>query len=361
MSEQVNADSLLRDRAMDFCLSADKGIVHGVGDESIAVITRLSSLEEDDDHYVGNVLRRTCEAAGKAACQTGCALRGSADYLENFDKQCADRNLVEAFSDFGLDPNTVLMVAVTGNDVGFGDEELKYEEEGRLTYNPEGFGELPGFNAFFARASEVPAIGSRLADCAHIEFEFKDSEGETVIGFEHGTRPNMYGSGSYAFDLNGQKVSYTHYVMAKALAHYGADPSSMKLRVSSSIKPENFVKRFDTEENLESHIPGWFEDGFAANTTNPAWQPGMPTQDEEGNKDVWHADARGLILRDITEAMQALGVPEENVTSEPMLDPADTHGEFSSYEKKFYGDTRDLYLVAHHTAINLKNDTICGL
>lgn len=335
------------------------GIVRPVGEESLAVITRLNPTEENLE-YVGNILRRTCVAAGEASCVAVCVLREAdpEEYRRNEARRCADRNLAQGLESYGIRPEDVLMVAVTGDEVGFGDKLAEYRDAGKLKGNPEGWAELPGFNAFFARASEVPAIGSRLADCAHFEFEFKDSEGNTVIGFEHGTRPNMRGEGKFGsecivngkpgFDADGRPASYTEHVLAAALAHYGADPESVRIRLSSSIKPTNFVKHFDNREKMEEHIPGWYDAGFVTNVTNPDWQPGDPITPT----DEWHADARGMILHDVRQTMVNLGIPAENLVHDSMLDPADSDGEFSSYENRDrYGDLRDLYMVAHKTAI----------
>lgn len=325
---------------------AGLGIVHPVGSESIAVITRLNPTESNPEH-VGNVLRRTCSALGEQACQKTCALREAAEYVRSSKDQCADYNLKEGLEALGIDPKDVLMVGVTANEVGFGDELDSYREAGTLKDNPDGWQELPGFNAFFARAEEVPAIGSRLADCAHFEFEFKDRDGKTVIGFEHGTRPNMAGSGAYKFEVDGEPASYTHHVLDQAIRHYGADPESFQIRLSSSIRPENFIKHFDSEEKMEGHIPGWYESGFATNASNPEWKPG----DLMNPEDDWYADARGMILHDIDEAMEQLGIPKEQFIAEDMLDPADTDGEYSSFQNKgTHGDYRDLYLIAHKSA-----------
>lgn len=339
-------------------LDAQLGIVRPVGEESVAVITRLNPTEESPNR-AGNILRRSCQIGG-VACKEECVLRkeaegsngpGVAEYPANPDKLCADRNLAEALEGMGIEPRKVLMVVVTGDEVGFGDQLHDYQSAGRLQVNPEGWAELPGFNAFFARPEEVPAIGSRLADCAHFEFEFKDRDGKTVIGFEHGTRPNMAGPTAYKFEEDGRPVSYTHHVLTRAIDHYGSDPASFRIRLSSSIRPENFVKYFDSQEKMESHIPGWLEAGFVENVSRPDWQPGDPIMSE----DAWHADARGLILHDINEAMEVLGIPPEQFVADDMLDPADTNGEFSSYERRSeFGDFRDLYMVAHQSALKTK-------
>jgi hypothetical protein len=324
--------------------NAYPGILSRVGKHTEVFISRLSPTPENPE-YAGNILRRTCAAyAGELSCQATCQMRDVAPEAQivNAEKNCADGNLRDALTELGLETSKVLMVAVTGDKVGFADKLDEYTGIGEVKYNPEGWREIPGYNAFFSREKEVAAIGSRLADCAHLSFEFKDGDGDIVFGFEHGTRPNMFGSSDYKFEVGGRKVSYTEYVLAEAMKHYNADPTGFKIRLSSSIKPTNFVKHFASEEQRESHIPGWFKDGFAWNESNLAWQEG----DEHQPDDTWLADARGLILRDIKEAMQNLGIPEEALDAENMLDPADTNGEFSSYENRnSHGDYRDLYLV----------------
>ena len=324
------------------------GLVHPVGEDSVAIVTRLNPTEEQPE-YVGNILRRTCEVVGEAACKDVCQLRGvdPQAYALNDAKKCTDRNLRQGLDELGIVPGDVLMVAVTGDNVGFGDKLSEYRREGNHAKNPEGWTELKGFNAFFARAYEAPALGSRLADCAHLSFEFEDSEGNTVIGFEHGTRTNMKGTTARGFEVEGHPASYTEHVLSEAIAYYGADPQSVKVRLSSSIKPENFAKTFVSAEKMEDHLPGWFADGLVANATNPNWQPGDPINPE----DKWYCDARTLILSDIAEAMDRLGIPAENFDCEGMIDPADSEGEFSSHKKRrVYGDSRDLYMVAHREA-----------
>ncbi len=319
------------------------GLVFPVGARAEVFISRLSAGEQSIE-YTGNILRRVCEVFGETACQATCQLR-DAD-LERFnineDKECADANLRDALLELGLQPKEVLMVAVTGNKVGFADELDTYEDRGEVKKNPEGWREIPGYNAFFSRVGEVSGIGSRLADCAHLSFEFPDSRGDMVIGFEHGTRTNMNGASAHAFEIEGRKASYTEYVLTEAISHYNANPADIVIRLSASIQPQNFVKHFESEEQREGHIPGWVADGFAWNVSRPEWQEG----DAYDPEDTWHADSRGLILHDIVEAMERLGIPFNNFDGTGMIDPADTAGEFSSHEnRERYGDTRDLYLV----------------
>lgn len=318
-----------------------------VGEESLSVITKIRS--ENGEYATGNILRRTCEALGAGACAQVCALRNAdpQTYVSNTEKLCADGNLRDAFEGLAVSPSEVVMVAVTGDRVGFGDELENYQSEGVLKQNPEGWRELPGFNAFFARATEVPAIGRRLADCADFNFEFHDSDGNLVIGFEHGTRPNTFGEGVLKFEKDGSRMTYTELVLRSAIEHYGVDPSDIKIRLSSAIKAENFVKNFKDREAMEAHVPGWLRAGWLNNVTNPAWKPG----DEVTEKDEWHADFRGIVLHDVNQAMERLDIPHTNLDDTGMIDPVESGGVHSSYEKrKEYGDYRDLYLTVLKSA-----------
>lgn len=304
--------------------------------------------DEQGNMQSGNVLRRTCQWAGEGACKQVCQLdtadggtdktgKTTSDVLAS--RACADLNLRTALEDLDLKPEEVLMVGVTANNVGFADSLDEYE---KLSENPYGWRELPGFNAFFARESEEKAIGRRLADCADINFELKDKDGDTVFGFEHGTRTNMFGSDEYLFEKNGKKMSFTEYTLSQALEHYGTDPSTVHINLAAAIQGHNFTKHFDSREKMEEHLPGWYDDGYVVNVSNPSWQPEDPVIAE----DTWEADTRDMIIRDIKEAMLSLGIPEENFSMEGIIDPGDSQGVHSSHQNASeYGDTRDLYIT----------------
>ena len=174
--------------------------------------------DESEEIAVGNVLRRTCEwiqehkRNDEDNCKETCLLKARFKerpedtelYLDFIDRagDCADQNLDRALDREGLLGANVLMVGVTANEVGFADKMDEYDvvekpDWNNLDNDQNGWKELPGFNAFFARKGELDALGRRLADCADINFEFKDSEGVPVIGFEHGTRTDMFGSKDY--------------------------------------------------------------------------------------------------------------------------------------------------------------------
>jgi len=255
----------------------------------------------------GNVVRRAC-AIGGEACKAACLLAEAWQQFDDDttsreqvteamnDRTCADINLHLSLQGLGLRPEEVLMIGVTGNDVGFAD---KLDEYDKLSDNPYGWRELPGYNAFFARQGEVEALGRRLADCGDVNFEFKDREGKPVFEFEHGTRTDMFGSNQYAFEKDGEKMSFTEYSLREAIEHYGAEPASIHIKLAAAIQGHNFVKHFDGREKMEEHIPGWYDDGFVKNISNPTWQSGDPMKLE----DTWHADSRGMIIRDIKGAM----------------------------------------------------------
>jgi hypothetical protein len=309
--------------------------------------------DEQGDLAAGDILRRTCTWAGEEACKGQCVLRlvqekrveteSAAQELAvkaAVERTCSDLNLETVFEKLDLEPEKVLMIGVTGDGVGFADSLDQYEG---LARNPSGWRELKGFNAFFGREGEADAIGRRLADCADINFEFKDRDGNIVFGFEHGTRPNMFGSGEYCFDgPNDTKISYTEYVMRQAIEHYGADPSSMHIVLGAAIQAHNFTKHFGDREKMEAHLPGWYDDGFVKNATNPDWRPGDPVVET----DTWEADTRGMIVRDIEAAMAKLGVPETNFSTTGIIDPGDSRGVHSSHQyRDQYGDSRDLYVT----------------
>lgn len=324
--------------------------IYPVGESTVHTISRMR--DEAGVPETGNVVRRACMVAGEQACKQVCQLRSEYELLEEDTtaretitqaieaRSCADINLRQKIQILGLKPEEVLMVGVTGDRVGFADQLDEYADG--LKQNPYGWRELPGFNAFFARVDEAGALGRRLADCADINFEFTDRDGQTVFGFEHGTRTNMRGSSRYKFEKDGVPMSFTEYAMREAMEHYGADPSSVRIKLAAAIQGHNFVKRFTDREAMEGHLPGWYADGFVANISNPDWREG----DEVVQSDTWHADTRGMIIRDLSEAMARLGIPESNLTSEGIIDPGDSEGVHSSHEfRDKYGDTRDLYIT----------------
>lgn len=314
-----------------------------IGQHSQHAITKMR--DESGSLAVGNVLRRTCEKVEDEACKASCQLAQQCGRLasreaDNTDKACADLNLLSAIEDLQLKPEEVLMVGVTANKVGYADEMDSYDTQ--PTDNPYGWKELPGYNAFFARTSEVSALGRRLADCADLNFEFEDSEGNTVIGFEHGTRTNMFGSSEYPFELNGEKVNFTEYVIGSAIDHYGADPASFRIKLAAAIQGHNFTRHFVDREKMEELFPGWHKDGYLKNVTNPDWVEGDPVDE----KDTWQADTRSMIIDNIKTAMRNFGIPDENFDTEGIIDPGDTQGVHSSHQfSKKYGATRDLYIT----------------
>lgn len=331
--------------------------IHGqVGEEAEHAITNIRNEQGELD--TGNVVRRACEwtkeaskKLGKPACQQMCQLRNEYDMFDNDptarefvheamdERACADMNLLGALQRLRLEPNEVLMVGVTANNVGFADRLDEYD----VKENPYGWRELPGFNAFFARKREVGALGRRLADCADINFEFKDQDGNTVFGFEHGTRTNMRGSSAYEFEEDGEKMSFTEYVLREAIEHYGTDPNTIKIKLAAAIQAHNFIKHFDSREAMEEHLPGWLEAGFLTNDTTRTWELG----DAITVDDTWLADTRGMIIHDIRQTMQELDIPAENFDAGSVLDPNESKGKFSSHEtsKETGQDTRDLYIT----------------
>jgi hypothetical protein len=329
-----------------------------VGEKAFHAITQIR--DEAGEPATGNVLRKLCEFAGAEACKGTCQLElrfGEGEPLDSHaqerysaaaeQRSCADLNVKMALEELGLPAKEVWIIAANKDDVGFADELEDYKERGKFKVNSQGWHELDGFNAFFAREGEITAFGRRMGDCPDIDFEFKDKDGNTIFGFEHATRTNMFGSSEYRFERDGRKVSYTEYVLGQALDHYGADPTSVSIKLAAAIKAENNTGwSFASIDIMEEKMPGWFEDGHLVNVTNPRWQPADGFLDKNDN---WKADTRGMIISDLLDAMRKLGVPLENLSTEGIIDPNEDSHKFSSYKAftsgKVSKNTRDLYLT----------------
>lgn len=328
-----------------------------VGEEIGHVITNIR--DEQGQLDTGNVVRRACEwtresskKLGRPACQQLCQLRNEYSMFDDDptarefvheamdERACADMNLLGALQRLRLEPSEVLMVGVTANNVGFADKLDEYN----VSDNPYGWRELPGFNAFFAREGEVGALGRRLADCADMNFEFRDQDSNTVFGFEHGTRTNMRGSSAYEFEKDGEKMSFTEYTLREAIEHYGANPATIHIKLAAAIQGKNNVWNFNDVEAMEHYLPGWLKEGFLLNASNPAWELG----DDVAKEDDWHADTYGKIAHDLHTAMHKLGIPGENLDTNDVLDPNESEGVFSSHKSSHLtgsADTRDLYIT----------------
>jgi hypothetical protein len=319
-----------------------------VGDVAEHAITKIKT--EDGQPAIGNVLRRLCQHG----CQDGCSIRQQMkendSVVEVFEmlqsveseRSCADLNLAKGIGKLGLKRDQVLMVGVTKNKVGFADQLDEYD----VQQNPEGWRELSGFNAFFARTDEESALGRRLADCSDINYEFTDAEGKSVIGFEHGTRTNMTGESDLQYERDGKKVNFTEYVLGQAIDHYGADPQTIKIKLAAAIQGRNFTFTFTDIFKMEEVLPGWYSGGLLENKDNSNW---APNSDGSLNAtDVWEADSRQLILHDIYQAAENLGIPTDNIDVLSPIDPAESDGMFSSQTKSRLGKSqasRDLYIT----------------
>lgn len=314
-----------------------------VGEETAHAI---SVLRDDEGAMVtGNILRRTCQIGAQEACRLTCQLaeKPMTDEVATAvaAKHCPDANLKEALDALHVPVEQVLMVGAIADKVGFADELGNYD----VKRAPGGWQELSGYDAFFTRTGELAGIGTRMADCAAINFEFTAEDGSTVFGFEHGTRKNLYGSGNFAYETpDGRKVSYTEYVIDRAIRHYGADPATIKVNLASGIQGKNYKWSFSDYEKIAHYFPGWYEDGFLVNGTNPDWKLGDPVV----AGDIWHADERGMVIRDLEVAAESLGIPPTNIDRSSMLDAYENRANHSSHSANAQAgliDTADLYLV----------------
>jgi hypothetical protein len=320
----------------DFQLHADS---FAVGEETIAYITRMREPVAPGEVpkkelLVGDILRRTCALGGKACAAEGCQ---APEGYNNIDKLCSDLNIKDVTERLNIKAEDLLMVGVTADGFGFYDQLESYSDN--LKTNSVGIRELPGYNAFFAKASEKVVLGARLADCGFAAIEFKDRDGEDVQGFVHLTRPNLQGESKLGFEVDGKPAGCFEYFMHEALEHYGGDINSVNVHLIAAIKAENFKHTF-TEKGPEDLFPGWIDQGLLINSSNPNWRPG----DEINPNDEWEPQYREMVRYQIMRS----GIKPEQLNEANMIDPADLELGHASNHAGAHGkmpDARDAYLV----------------
>ena len=87
-------------------------------------------------------------------------------------------------------------------------------------------------------------------------------------------------------------------------------------------------------------LPGWYEQGFLENTSNPGWKPGDPIKPD----DDWRPDYRAMVEWQITRS----GIDLDNYTSEDAVNPAALGGGHASNHHAAHGNiphARDLYIT----------------
>jgi hypothetical protein len=310
-----------------------------VGEDTLAYITRMRDPAEAGDVpkrelLVGDILRRTCALGGAACAKSGCQ---APEGFSNNDKLCSDLNLKDVTERLNIKAEDLLMIGVTADGVGFYDQLDNYSDS--VKTNSVGIRELPGYNAFFAKASEEVVLGARLADCGFAAVEFKDRDGEDVAGFVHLTRPNLQGESKLGFEVDGEPAGCFEYFMDEALKHYGGERNSVKVHLIAAIKAENFQHTFK-DKSPEDLFPGWIDQGLLKNSSNPDWQPGDPVNAD----DVWEPQYREMVRYQIMRS----GIKPEQLSEEGMIDPADLELGHASNHAGAHGkmpDARDAYLV----------------
>lgn len=310
-----------------------------VGENTLAYITRMRDAAEADDMpkrelLVGDILRRTCALGGAACAKSGCQ---APEGFSNNDKICSDLNLKDVTERLNIKAKDLLMIGVTADGVGFYDQLDSYSDG--VKTNSVGIRELPGYNAFFAKASEEVVLGARLADCGFAAIELKDHDGEDVSGFVHLTRPNLQGESKLGFEVDGKPAGCFEYFMDEALKHYGGERDSVKVHLIAAIKAENFQHTFK-DKSPEDLFPGWIDQGLLKNSSNPDWQPGDPLNAD----DVWEPQYREMVRYQIMRS----GIKPEQLSEEGMIDPADLELGHASNHAGEHGkmpDARDAYLV----------------
>ncbi len=313
-----------------------------VGDGSLAYITRMRQPVKpgevpSSERLVGDILRRTCKLGGTACAGSGCQ---APEGYSNIDRLCSDLNLKDVTERLGIKSEDLLMVGVTADGVGFYDQLESYGDA--VKTNSVGIRELPGYNAFFAKADEGVVLGARLADCGFASIEFKDNLGEDVVGFVHLTRPNLQGESKLAFEVDGHPAGSFEYFLHETIKHYGGDISNVKVHLIAAIKAENFQHTFKDEDGQrpEDQFPGWIDQGLLKNKTNPEWKPG----DSISPDDIWEPQYREMLRWQIARS----GITDEQLSEEGMIDPADLELGHASNHAGAHGkmpDARDAYLI----------------
>jgi hypothetical protein len=339
-------------------IASDLLEIKTVGPNTISAISIMGEKEQ----LAGNVLRRLCKLGGEA-CAKECQLhRGLIDLAQaSIDAKCADDNLVQVINELGTRPERVFMVGVTADNIGFADEVDTNPDKYPYKINPNtGVKELVGFNAFFARegdtvaGDELDALGRRLADCGDINIEFTDQHGKKVMGFMHMTKPNLQGEGAVKYEYDGQEVGSFEYFLRTAVEHYGADLSSVEIRVAAAIKPEHYIYRFTEEAKIDEHFPGWKTmradtgEPIIRNINNPDWQPGQPFN--PGDK--WEGNFPAMIKWQMAQVTE---LKPEQINWEDAIDAGDRGNQHASNHRGYADKTwsgRDAYFTVWFNRLN---------
>lgn len=313
----------------------------------------------------GNVLDRLCTMRatlelGKTSCEGCVFFDPEAETAE--ERLCAHQNLRTVLAEQGLEPKDVLMVGLTGDGIGFYDE---LKADGKISEHRYGWGMIAGYNAMFARASEIRGLGGRAADCSVVKGSAPLPDGDTLMLLLHLTRDNIEGDGALSYGVNGDQ-SYIQAALAAGAEKYGIAVSNFELEQVAKIDQLDYTFKagtvktkagdavqVDAEGMMDARFKGWFDQGLLHNTSKPDWKRGDPIEPT----DVWVADYQAMTEHVIKNS----GVPLENIDTEHAINPGDvTSGHASNaaandpkraaYRKR--PDARDLYLVTAREKIS---------
>jgi hypothetical protein len=136
-----------------------------------------------------------------------------------------------------------------------------------------------------------------------------------------------------------------------AAEHYGADMSTVQIRVAAAIRPENYSYKFASEEQMEdpkAGFPGWKgmmnEKGerFLRNRSNPNWKPG----DSFDPEDEWEVDFEAMLRWQMAQVRE---LKPEQIDWEDSIDAGDSgsHHASNSRGRENPGiNGRDAYFTA---------------
>lgn len=326
-------------------------IINEFGNETVtavSVMRREGSFGSDAEQLQdGNTIPRLCLAIGEKACANGCKL--SSEERKSAGVMCAENNITSVLTEINVRPDNFVLAAARREKAEDGTEFdnvffADALEDTKAYVSPEGYVQVPAANAFFFRpevdslpnGEKVTALGMRMADCGSVNYEMRDAEGNLVLGQAHFSRINMRGPSKFEHEVDGKRVSFGEFVLANALAHYGADPHSVKIKLTAAIEGKDFIHHYDNLDKMEAHFPGWNELGFM----HP--EPGKETDFD------CLINYREMIDWQLAIAALKLGVPPENISTEEAINTGDLslgHASHHWASKGVVAHGRDLYIV----------------
>lgn len=311
----------------------------------------------------GNMLPSLCRAAAAGACSEVCQLQ----FVDAEPVECAEQNVHEAISNFGVDVENFVLVKATKDRVVFADD-MSRDSTVHVPQRGE-VQEIPDANAFFFRPNfdftlhheadgilktdedylkggvnpnAVFAAGMRIADCGSLLVELLDKNGDLVLGMVHLTRTNLLPDSNYIHERNGELVSWVEKAIGDAIDHYEASSDWVKLSLLGSIASDDYVLSFSDEEKMNKLWPGWDDNGY------------MELVERGADEDSYKVKYTEMIVDQVQSARKRLGIRspllrEDNFTKKTINTGDRTSGHASNHRSGkrlgLIATGRDMHIV----------------